>query len=255
MNFSACIEMLFVPETADFVRRIGLARSAGLSAFEFWNWGDKDIAAIETAIGVTGMTVTGLVAEPMVPLTDPAQHDLFLKGLVESIVVAKRLGAKVLIAQAGDDLPGRSRAEQRAAIQSCLVRAADLLQGTGVRLALEPLNTLIDHQGYYLASTTEALDIIDAVNRPEIAILYDLYHSMVMGERTQEVLMGRVDRVAHIHVADHLGRHQPGSGQLPLRDALDWLFANGYAGLVGLEFVPKGSSLQSLEQTKHSLLD
>ncbi len=255
MKFSACIEMLFVPETADFVRRIGLARSAGLSAFEFWNWGDKDIAAIETAIGVTGMTVTGLVAEPMVPLTDPAQHDLFLKGLVESIVVAKRLGAKVLIAQAGDDLPGRSRAEQRAAIQSCLVRAADLLQGTGVRLALEPLNTLIDHQGYYLASTTEALDIIDAVNRPEIAILYDLYHSMVMGERTQEVLMGRVDRVAHIHVADHLGRHQPGSGQLPLRDALDWLFANGYAGLVGLEFVPKGSSLQSLEQTKHSLLD
>ncbi|MEO5805326.1 TIM barrel protein [Devosia sp.] len=255
MQFSACIEMLFVAESPNFVRRIGMARDAGVAAFEFWRWIDKDVDAIEIAIKATGLPLSGLVAEPMVPLTDPARHSGFLEGLEKSIKVAQRLGAKVLIAQAGDDLPGRSRAEQRAAIESCLGRAADVLRGSGVKLALEPLNTLVDHQGYYLHSTVEALDIIDAVNRPdEIAILYDLYHSMVMGEKTQDVLAGRVDRVAHIHVADHPGRHQPGTGELPLAEALEWLFANGYSGRVGLEYVPVGPTLASLEQTRRELV-
>lgn len=254
MRYSACLEMLFVPETKIFVRRISMARDAGLEAFEFWRWIDKDIDAVETAVKATGMICTGLVAEPMVPLTDPARHSGFLEGLEKSAAVAQRLGAKVLIAQAGDDLPGRSREEQRAAIEACLTRAADVLYGTGVKLAIEPLNTLIDHKGYFLHSTIEALDIVDAVGRPdEIGILYDLYHSMVMGEVTQEVLAGRVDRIAHIHVADHPGRHQPGTGQLPLRPALEWLYANGYQGRVGLEYVPIGGTVGSLEETLERL--
>jgi hydroxypyruvate isomerase len=155
------------------------------------------------------------------------------------VAVAKRLGAPVLIAQAGDELPGRSRAEQRAALVACLGQAADVLAGTGVVLGVEPLNTRIDHQGYFLGSTFEALDIIDEVGRPEIAIVYDIYHSAVMHERTEEVLDGRVDRVAHVHVADHPGRHAPGSGTIDLRDRLAWLVAHGYAGAVGLEFKPE----------------
>lgn len=254
MRYSACLEMLFVPESANFVRRIALARDAGLEAFEFWRWIDKDIDAVETAVKATGMAVAGLVAEPMVPLTDPARHSGFLEGLEKSIGVAQRLGARVLIAQAGDDLPGRTRQEQRAAIQSCLVRAADVLHGTGVKLAIEPLNTLVDHPGYFLHSTHEALDIVDAVGRPgEIGILYDLYHSMMMGEVAHEVLAGRVDRIVHIHVADHPGRHQPGTGSLPLKPALQWLYANGYTGRVGLEYVPTGSSIQSLNETRAQL--
>ncbi|WDR07402.1 TIM barrel protein [Devosia rhodophyticola] len=253
MRFSACIEMLFAPETEIFAERIGLAAAAGLEVFEFWRWTNKDIDAIEMAMRTHDMTLAGLVAEPMVPLTDPDQHDAFLSGLVQSVAVAQRLGAKVLIAQAGDDLPGRSRPQQRAAIEACLLRAADVLKGTGVTLALEPLNTLIDHKGYFLASTIEGLDIIDNVGRAEIGLLYDLYHSMVMGEKTAEVLEGRVDRIAHIHVADHLGRNQPGTGQLPLAAALKWLFANGYKGCVGLEYRPIGPTAAALAQTRREL--
>lgn len=253
MNYSACIDMLFVPETANVVRRIGLAAEAGLTSVEFWRWTNKDVDAIAAALAASGVQLCAMVAEPMVPLADPHRHAEFLAGLERSIAVARRLGAGVLIAQAGNDLPGHSRAQQRAAIEACLGEAADVLAGTGVRLAVEPLNTRIDHRGYFLSSTIEALDIIDSVGRPEIAILYDLYHSMVMGERTELVLAGRVDRVAHIHVADHLGRHQPGSGQLPLAPALAWLFANGYDGRVGLEFVPSGSTLAALAQTVRQL--
>lgn len=201
MKYSACIEWLFAPESPDFANRIRLARDAGLDAVEFWKWTEKDIPAVEKALAETKLALSSLVAEPMIPLTDPASHDAFLVGLRASAEMANRLGAKVLIAQAGDDLPGRTRAEQHQALVDCLTQAADVLAGTGVVLGLEPLNTLIDHKGYFLHSTVEGLDIIDEVNRPEIRIVYDIYHSLVMGEATAEVLKDRIDRVAHVHIA------------------------------------------------------
>lgn len=253
MRYSACIEMLFVKESADPAERIRLAHAAGLNAFEFWHWRNKDLPAIEAAMRETGMTLAGIVAEPMLPLTDPAAHAPFLAGLADTIAVAKRLGTTLLIAQAGDELPDRPRAEQRAALVTALGGAADRLAGSGVRLALEPLNTRIDHAGYFLDSTREGLDIVDEVGRPEIGLLYDLYHSMVMGERPQDVLEGRVDRVLHIHLADHPGRSEPGSGGLDLASGVRYLLDNGYAGLAGLEYRPTGSTLASLDIARRTL--
>lgn len=253
MKYSACIEWLFAPESPDFANRIRLAKDAGLDAVEFWKWTEKDIPAVEKALAETKLALSSLVAEPMIPLTDPASHDAFLVGLRASAEMANRLGAKVLIAQAGDDLPGRTRAEQHQALVDCLTQAADVLAGTGVVLGLEPLNTLIDHKGYFLHSTVEGLDIIDEVNRPEIRIVYDIYHSLVMGEATAEVLKDRIDRVAHVHIADHPGRNEPGSGTLELSKSLHWLFDNGYNGFVGLEYRPTVDTQSSLERTLRTL--
>ncbi|QND54342.1 TIM barrel protein (plasmid) [Phyllobacterium sp. 628] len=253
MKYSACIEWLFAAEAPDFADRIRLASDAGLDAVEFWKWNEKDIAAIEKALAETKLPLASFVAEPMIPLTDPACHDAFLAGLKQSAEMANRLGAKVLIAQAGDDLPGRTRDEQHQALVDCLKRAADVLAGTGVVLGLEPLNTLIDHKGYFLHSTQEGLDIIDEVGRPEIRIVYDIYHSLVMDEETHIVLDGRVDRVAHVHVADHPGRNQPGTGKLQLAKSLNWLFDNGYEGYVGLEYRPTADTASSLATTFRTL--
>lgn len=245
MKYSACIEWLFA-ETGDFPERIRAAKRAGLDGVEFWKWTNKDIDGIVGALDETGLALTGVVAEPMVPLTDPARHAEFLEGLRASIDVARRLGAPLLIAQTGDDLAGRTRAEQRAALTACLGRAADILKGSGVVLAIEPLNTRVDHKGYYLSSTAEGLDIIDVVGRPEIRIVYDIYHSAVMDEEIAEVLAGRIDRVAHVHLADAPGRHEPGSGMMDWRRRVGWLEANGYAGMVGLEYMPTGETAASL---------
>ncbi|PIP01230.1 TIM barrel protein [Pleomorphomonas carboxyditropha] len=253
MKFSACIEWLFADEAPDFADRIRFAHRAGLDAVEFWLWSNKDLAAVEAAVHETGIAVTGFVAEPMVPLTDPANREAFIEGLAKSIDVGKRLGAKVLIAQAGNDLPGRTRGEQRAALVATLKAAGARLEGTGIRLGVEPLNTLIDHKGYFLDSTVEALDIIDEVGRPEIGIVYDVYHSAVMGEKTEEVVAGRIDRVFHVHVADHPGRNDPGSGGVDLRRRLGWLLANGYGGAVGLEYQPKMPSSESFAVAKRLL--
>lgn len=252
-RYSACIDMLFTRETADVAQRIRLAKAAGMDAVEFWLWSNKDLGAIEDALGETGLPLAGIVAEPFAELTRSTDHERFLDGLAQSLEVAQRLGTKVMIAQAGPELAGVPRQSQHEALVEAMARSADVLKGSGVRLALEPLNTLVDHQGYYLHATAEGLDIIDAVNRPEIALLYDLYHSMVMGEDTATVLAGRVDRIAHIHIADHPGRNQPGTGKLPLKASLDWLMANGYGGYAGLEFKPTDETALALAETRGAL--
>lgn len=252
-QFSACIEWLFARDGDDFADRIRLAHRAGLGAVEFWRWTNKDVDAIAAAAAETGVAISALMAEPMIALTNPANKEAWLEGLQASIAVARRLGAPVLIAQAGDDMPGFSRAEQRVALVSALAAGADILKGSGVRLGLEPLNTLIDHAGYYLSSTAEGLDIVDEVGRPEIGIVYDIYHSAVMDERTEEVVAGRVDRIVHVHVADHPGRNDPGSGEIDLSGRLNWLFAHGYEGRVGLEYRPKNADAEAVRAVVQSL--
>ena len=237
-NYSACIEWLFAEPGDEFSSRIDSAAEAGLHFIEFWRWTDKDLDAIERKLNSTGLKVSSLVAEPMIPLTDIANREAWLEGLKQSVEVAKRLGAPVLIAQAGDDLPGLSRDEQRAALTDTLRAAADILKGTGVRLGVEPLNTRIDHIGYFLGSTEEALDIVDDIDRPEIGIVYDIYHSAVMDEKTEDVIGDRISRVVHLHIADHPGRNDPGTGTIDLKHRLDWLYAKGYQGVVGMEYRP-----------------
>jgi hydroxypyruvate isomerase len=245
-QYSACIEWLFAEPGDRFADRIRHAADAGLPMIEFWRWTDKDVDAIAAALDETGIAVSSIVAEPMIPLTDAANKQRWLDGLKDSLAVARRLGAPVMIAQAGDDLNGLSRDAQRKALTDALRAAADILKDTGVRLGVEPLNTRIDHIGYFLGSTVEALDIVDEIDRPEIGIVYDIYHSAVMGEKTEDVIGNRVSRVFHVHIADHPGRNDPGTGTIDLRHRLDWLFAQGYRGSVGLEYRPLAAGKQPL---------
>jgi hydroxypyruvate isomerase len=263
-RYSACIEWLFAdteslpplpgtPEAAvaqqaavSFPDRVRAAKAAGLDAVEFWSWSNKDIDAVRVALDETALPLAGILCEPVAQITDAATHPAFLDGVRLSLEAARRLGAPVMIAQAGNTRRGVSREAQHAALVSVLRQAADVLAGSGVVLALEPLNDQVDHPGYYLTSTVEGLDIVDEVGRPEVRLLYDIYHSAMMGERTEEVLAGRVDRVVHAHLADTLGRGEPGSGDMDWRRRVGWLKANGYRGLIGLEYRPTHGTLASL---------
>lgn len=246
MRFSACIELLFAAEHPFFPDRIRAAKAAGLDAVEFWRFSGKDLDAVKAALDETGLPLAGILCEPIAPITNPDAHAGFLEGVRKSLAAARKLGATMLIAQTGDDQHGVARTAQHAAIVKVLKDAARILEGSGVVLALEPLNDRVDHPGYYLTSTEEGLDIVDEVARPEVRLIYDIYHSAVMGERIEDVLAGRVDRVVHAHLADTPGRHEPGTGTMDYADRLKWLFGQGYDGLIGLEYKPVKPTLEGL---------
>lgn len=264
IRYSACVEWLFAdsgalpplpgtsasdanPAPVSFPARIRAAKAAGLDAVEFWHWSNKDRGAIRRALDETGLPLAGILCEPISQLTDRSAHDRFLAGVRASLDAAAELGAPMMIAQSGNVRPGVARSDQHAALVEVFAKAAAMLQGSGVVLALEPLNDRVDHPGYYLTSTSEGLDIVDEVGRPEIGLLYDIYHSAMMGERIGEVLAGRLDRVVHVHLADTNGRAEPGTGELDWQGALDWLERGGYRGFVGLEYRPRRPTPDSLE--------
>jgi hydroxypyruvate isomerase len=74
-----------------------------------------------------------------------------------------------------------------------------------------------------------------------------------MGEHVPDVLSGEVQHVFHVHVADHPGRHEPGTGDLALREGLNWIFAHGYQGMVGLEYKPSFTTSYRLPSALEAL--
>jgi hydroxypyruvate isomerase len=246
LALSPCIEWLFADGGRPFADRVGAAVSAGFTNLEFWTARDKDLVGLEQAIRESGVTVSAFVSEPTGSLVDPATHDRFLDGVVESARLAGRLGARGLIVVSGDSRAGVTRPQQHDAIVQALRRAAPVAADAGVGLLLEPLNTLVDHKGYFLDSTAEAMQIVREVAHPAVKVLYDLYHSVVMGEDPASVLTGRGDLVGHVHIADVPGRHEPGTGEIDWRAQLATLRSAGYRGPIGLEYRPTGDTLSSL---------
>lgn len=231
---SACIEMLFA-DLPDYPARIHAAKAAGYAAVEFWGWRAKHLDAVAAALRETGMRLTGFVADPLPSLTDRAALASFLAALPDSIATAQRLGTPYLYIQSGRLIAGQTRAALTDTLIAALTEAADILQGSGVTLLLEPVS---DGQNAFLTRAADGLPIIAAVDRPEVRLLYDLYHAAVAGEDTATTIGPHMSLIGHVHVADHPGRVAPGLGALPLDRDLAWIRAQGYTGLFGLEFLP-----------------
>ena len=86
-----------------------------------------------------------------------------------------------------------------------------MAEDAGTRLLLEPLIDRVDHPGMFLCSTRLGLDVVEKVGNDGLKLLYDAYHSSVMGESAAEVLAGRMEFVGHVQVADNPGaRPVPG---------------------------------------------
>jgi hydroxypyruvate isomerase len=54
-------------------------------------------------------------------------------------------------------------------------------------------------------------------------------------------------RIGHVQIADHPGRHQPGTGEIDFDALFAVLDGGGYGGSVGLEYVPLPDTPRSLD--------
>jgi hydroxypyruvate isomerase len=250
LELSACIEMLFTEKARSLPDRIRYAADAGLRVVEFWGREGRDLTAIARSLGDSGVSLAAFSSEPAGRLVDPATHEQFLAGVRDSCAVASALGSPNLIVLAGDELLGVPRERQADAIVTGLRLAAPVAESAGVNLVLEALNTRVDHPGYFLSSTLEALDIVRRVESPRVRLLYDVYHSVVMDESPEEILPAIAGSLGHVHVADTPGRHQPGTGVIDWAAFFATLKEIGYESRVGLEYKPVGDTADSLPQIR-----
>jgi hydroxypyruvate isomerase len=247
-ELSICAELLFREHGPSMsLPQLTAIRSAGFDKVEFWSWRDKDVDAVERALKETGSTVVSMIGSS--GAADPRRTEDFVGGVRESIAVAQRLGATNLVVLAGDRLDFLEPSDQRQAIIDGLSAAAPSAEEAGVTLLLENLNSKVDHVGTFLDSTALALEIVGSIGSAHVKVLYDLYHSVVMEESIADVIAGSVDLLGHVQVADHPGRHEPGSGQVDWGAALSTLATLGYGGAIGLEYAP--STSDTLASVRH----
>jgi hydroxypyruvate isomerase len=253
-KLTACIEWLYADETDDVAERVRLAAAGGLHGVEFHLWGGKPIEAIGAALADSGLPLTSLCAEPRRSLVNPAQHDEFLQAIAATLPVARRLHCPNVIVASGFSEAGVSIEEQRDNMVRVLGTAASMAEDAGARLLLEPLNDRVDHPGMFLCSTRLGLDVVEEVDSDGLRLLYDAYHSSVMGESPGDVLAGRMELVGHVQVADNPGRGAPGTGNVDWPSLLAVLDREGYTGMLGLEFKLAGQSTRdALALTRSAL--
>lgn len=181
----------------DFCDAVRQIAALGYNAVETYNWKDLDIDAVESVLKETDVELLSICTTEF-NLTDPLYRDAWLYGLEESCIIANRLGVKRLITQVGKDT-GKPRSEQHASIVAGLLAGVPILEKYGVTVMIEPLNTYVDHPGYYLWQATEAFDIIREVENPHVKMVYDIYHQQVMEGNIITNIVGNLDCIAHLH--------------------------------------------------------
>jgi len=242
-KLSVCIEALFTD--LPLLERIEAVSEAGGDGIEFWDHDDKDLDAISAACADAGVEFVGMVGDAG-NMTDPERTEEAIAELSATIERAQRHDCSNLIITVGAALPAYTRSTQHDAIVDVLSGVADVAEEAGVTLVLEPLNTHVDHPEYYLSDTAEGLEILDAVESPNVTLLFDIYHQQITEGNVTELLTENIESVGHVHFADVPGRHEPGTGELNYANIFDALAETGYDGFVGAEFFPQADSEQAL---------
>lgn len=232
----------------DFCEAIRTAGSLGYDAVETYGWKNLDLDAVKRTCEETGVELLSLCTTEF-RMTDPKFRQAWLDGLKESCEAANKVGAKMLITQVGPDT-GAPRKEQHDAIVETLKQAIPILEATGVTIMLEPLNTYVNHPGYYLTSSLEGFDIVREVDCKYVKIIYDIYHQQIMEGNIIPNVTKNLDCIAHLHAAGHPGRNELWFGENDYKVIFDAIDKAGYKGACGLEYHPLTNRIESLKKAK-----
>jgi hydroxypyruvate isomerase len=211
-----------------------LAAGCGAKAIEFWSWWDKDLQAVKKACDVSGLAVAAICTR-FISMLDWREQGAYLQGLKETIGAARELHCRTIITQAGKELMGIPREVQRSQLIDGLRKAAELVSSHDVQLVIEPLNTRVDHKGYFLWSSAEAAQIVREVNSPRVKMLFDIYHQQVTEGDILQHIRENLTCIGHMHCAGVPGRHSLSESELDYRYVFRAINAMGYDGFMGLE--------------------
>ena len=249
-KFAPNISWLF-PELP-FNQRPEAVAEAGFSALEFGFPSHADIDAIADIQERFGLDV--VLFNQDVPvwdganrgyLVDPARRVEFKHTLEDALDIIRRLKVQKLMLPAGVELASMRREAQRECMLENLQYAAPLAEQAGVIFTIEMLNS-IDNPGYFLASTSEGLEIVAELNHPHIKFQLDTYHVQRMEGNVTKTLVENMPHIGHIQFADVPGRHEPGTGELNFENIEAAARCAGYQGYIGLEYIPRAEGIAAL---------
>jgi hydroxypyruvate isomerase len=246
-TLAACAEMLWRDKPIEW-------RCARLHEMGFqvglWNWPAHDLAKLEKS-GATFSIMNGYIHGR---LAEDEGADILLKSARETAQVGKRLGVARLNLHGtglGDGgIPIVQTQNVTGAMwmkaRDTLNRICDLAVELNVTYTLENLN-LLDHPGCPFGSTADVLALVSSVNRPQLRINLDRYHTQIGEGDLVRWCQKCLPWIGEIQVADNPGRFEPGTGEINYSGVASALKAMGYQGPVAMEALASGDDEKALE--------
>jgi len=240
-----------------FEEKLEIAARSGVQSVEmvgeYADWTDPDIARVKKLARSFRLGMDVLIATPdwqkrPVSMVDPAQRDNFLADVRRAITVAHQLEITQILLMSGNAIAGRTHEEQYASLLEGCKRAGDLVAAANLTAIVEPLNSLINHRGFFLTTCVEGAKLIRQVDNPHVRLLFDIYHEQVQEGNVIRTLSEAADIVAVFHVADNPGRNDPGTGEMNYQNIYKAIQRTGYAGYVAMEYLPLGDPVESLSK-------
>jgi len=254
VELAVCAEMVFLE--LPIIERVQRIADLGFQV-EIWDWTTKDLDAL-AGTGAVFSSMTGYVTGTLTDVQGAAE---LLASAERSVAVAERLGCPRLnLHGTGLDPQGlpvqpvhQVTGDMWLAAARTLERVAALGERAGVTFCLENLNTAVDHPGVPFARAADTLALVEAVGRPGLRMMLDLYHAQIGEGNLIELLRRAGQLIGEVQVADVPGRCEPGTGEINYPAVAGALDDMGYRGTVGLEAWASGDSEQALARFRAAL--
>lgn len=224
-----------------FMDRIRETAKLGFPSIEFWPLAGKDIPAVAALCQELGIEIAQFTAWGFTPgMNEPRNHDAVEAAVREAVKAAKILKCKKACVVAGNDVPGMTQAEMHKNVITALKRVKPIAEDNDLTLILEPMNIRVDHKGHCLYGSAPSIKICQAVDSTHVKINWDLYHMHITeGDLCGHLKEGmETQTIGYLQLADHPGRHEPGTGEIHYNRVLKEAHDLGYHDFVGLECHP-----------------
>lgn len=255
LNFTANLSLLFTE--VGLIDRFKAAKQAGFNAVEIQFPYELSAAAIKDKLDEYSLKLVLFNVDAADLLQGgeglacvPEKRDQFKQAVAQTISYAELLKPEAI-----NVLPGRCLDKSRLAhyletFKENLCFAVDAFAPLGIKTVFEAIN-IRDMPGFIIHSGEQMLDILEELNRPGLLMQYDIYHMQMMGENPEKFIAEHADKIGHIQFADCPGRGQPGTGRIDFERLFSAIANSAYAGWVGAEYKPVGTTADSLDWLKH----
>lgn len=245
---AACAEMLWTDKPFDW--RVSRLTEMGFGV-GIWNWIDHDVNQLEK-IKANYTIMNGYLVGS---LADEKGADELIKSIKETIVVGKRLNVSRLnlhgtgLGEGGIPIKQNNNPSKEMWIKAndTLNRVCDIAEKEGVVFTLENLN-LLDHPGCPFNSTADVYELVSKINRPQLKINLDLYHTQIGEGDVIRWCKKCLDYIGEVQVADNPGRCEPETGEMNYKLIAKSLYDMNYRGPVGLESFASNNPELALER-------
>jgi hydroxypyruvate isomerase len=130
-----------------------------------------------------------------------------------------------------------------------LNRVKKIAEDHGVTICVELLNSKVDHKDYMCDRAAWGVAVVQAVNSPNVKLLYDIYHMQIMEGDLIRTIQQNLQWLGHFHTGGVPGRHELDDTQEVQWDGvMRGIAATNFKGYVAHEFVPTRDPMTSLRQ-------